>query len=1445
MVKHKNKQDYIKMKRKLSIKNIFTKKITIYKWQFSLFGTLILCVGITIGFYLTLSGVILPIFAETQTSIIKQTDTDFSQGTLSDIEILGSGNDAVIQLSGGGGDDWYNGSWQYRKKITIDEDEVDDDLTNFPVLVSLVSDADLATNAQDDFDDILFADTSRTKLDHEIEEFDESTGKLIVWVRVPSLSSSTDTEIYLYYGNGSCSNQEDTEGVWDDDYKMVQHLQETSGTRSDSTANNIDGTPNGMSHNANGKINGADNFDGNRDYILMDGTSDFDLQSMTISCWTYSSNYDANMFMFEKTTNGRVNTQYSFFFNGGGSHSQIYFRTYGLSSRDLRVTDHASGPVDNQWNYIVATYDSSSDIKKIYVNNAEIASVGNVTGTINTNPNGTAWIGTYGGGVGYPFNGVIDEVHISSTARSAEWISTSYNNQNTPSDFYALAAEETSLSPSGYYESPANSNVIDLIWNGGWGDGTDESIAFSATLANVGANSSVTFQMRASDSAEDLSSASYQTVGIANSGTSFTRTKANLDALSIPTGSSGRYVQVKATLTSSDGITNPQLDDLTINYLYDDTGPETNASAIEMKKTATGDTVSQGDWTNSLSSYFSWTEGSDPQAGLKGYCLYLGTDSEGNPATSKGLLGTSPIDTTGTTCQFIIDATSIDFATTSYRGDPFLTSSSDSYHLNIKAIDKSDNIFSGSSASFNFRFDNTIPSNPAYISLPGDWVSTKAVTAYWSSSGEDAPSDSNSGLAGMQYRIGSDSTWYGINHNGNEDATDLLDHTSGSYSTVENPDYDNLDEGSNTMYFRTWDNAGNITTDYVTGTIKLNTVAPSVPRNLEVTPTDSTSNSYSFDWDPPTTYTGIEDNITYCYTINTAPSNTTCVYTGAGQTSLNADAYAIQPDTNIIYIVAKDEASNINYGAYASIEFTYSGTAPGIVRNIDVADISIKVTSNWKLATSWDTPTDIGAGIEEYKIYRSTINTTCSASLASFSEIGSTAGTSYSDTDLSQQTYYYCVKACDSANNCSAVSSTVNGYPDGKFTEAPKLIGGPSASSITTKRATLSWSTDRTCDSKISYGKKSGDYYDEEPSNSIQTTDHEIKLTSLDPGKKYYYRAKWTDEDGNTGQSEEKTLTTDDAPTVQEVKISTVGINHAVLKFTTKGSSKAKVYYGKSTEFGGTKEISTSTSEAEYSTELSGLEDGTKYYFKINTFDAEEDEYEGTILDFTTLPRPRISNVKIQQVKGTAQPTVLITWETNTEVSSIITYSPEGDSNASRDEVKVELVKGTHKMILQSLTAHTRYNLLVRGNDKAGNEASSDTHSFTTATDTRPPLISDLVVEGNNIREASNSNEQGSQLIVTWNTDELATSQVEFGEGTGTVYSQKTQENSKLTYNHLVVVSGLTSSKVYHLQAVSNDEMKNETHSIDTVTITPKATDNALDLVIINLKEVFGFLGNP
>ncbi|MEE8264025.1 MAG: DUF2341 domain-containing protein, partial [Gammaproteobacteria bacterium] len=148
------------------------------------------------------------------------------------------------------GQTWYNTDWGFRKALSIDQGKVTATLTDFPVLVNLGSDADLAADAQPDFDDILFtSDDGTTKLNHEIEKYNATTGELVAWVKVPTLSSTADTVLYMYYGNGTIGNQENPSGVWDANFQAVWHLEEDPSASApqmkDSTLKANHGTSNG------------------------------------------------------------------------------------------------------------------------------------------------------------------------------------------------------------------------------------------------------------------------------------------------------------------------------------------------------------------------------------------------------------------------------------------------------------------------------------------------------------------------------------------------------------------------------------------------------------------------------------------------------------------------------------------------------------------------------------------------------------------------------------------------------------------------------------------------------------------------------------------------------------------------------------------------------------------------------------------------------------------------------------------------------------------------------------------------------------------------------------------------------------------------------------------------------------------------------------------------
>ncbi len=220
---------------------------------------------------------------------------------------------------------WYHKDWPYRMNFTIDPAKVTCNLVNFPVLINQISNSNLTTYAQADGDDILFTDSNQQKLDHEIEYY--NTGTLYAWVKVPSVSSSSDTDIYMYYGNSTVSSQQNPTGVWDSNYKMVQHLSETSGTAYDSTSNNNDGTPrNGTDQTITGKIDGDDKFDGTDGCIEVPDATSLNTIS-TIELWfkptnTYNDTNTESDGLISKRNSSSHYEGWSLSFYGGSNTSK-------------------------------------------------------------------------------------------------------------------------------------------------------------------------------------------------------------------------------------------------------------------------------------------------------------------------------------------------------------------------------------------------------------------------------------------------------------------------------------------------------------------------------------------------------------------------------------------------------------------------------------------------------------------------------------------------------------------------------------------------------------------------------------------------------------------------------------------------------------------------------------------------------------------------------------------------------------------------------------------------------------------------------------------------------------------------------------------------------------------------------------------------------------------
>jgi len=346
-----------------------------------------------------------------------------------------------------GGSNWYNLSWTNRKAVTIDHTKVSggSSLANFAVLFS-TTDANLKTVSnggkvgKSDGTDILFtAGDGTTKLDHELERYNASTGEVIAWVRIPSLSNVTDTGLYIYYGNAAAADQQNKSGVWDSSYKGIWHLPNgTTLNAGDSTANANNGIITGAGARS-GEIDGAGSFSGSSQYININNFAITDPYNFTLEAWINPTDFSFYNGIAGKT-NSNLPAPFDLYLIPGSGIPSFYV---GDGASHYGSLNGISAPAAGAWNHVVVVA-SGSFANVTFTQYLNGATNGTTTFTNFTaaDTNNSIKIGSRND-VFTMFKGGIDEVRISSAPRSAGWIATEFSNQNSPSTFLAIGVLES------------------------------------------------------------------------------------------------------------------------------------------------------------------------------------------------------------------------------------------------------------------------------------------------------------------------------------------------------------------------------------------------------------------------------------------------------------------------------------------------------------------------------------------------------------------------------------------------------------------------------------------------------------------------------------------------------------------------------------------------------------------------------------------------------------------------------------------------------------------------------------------------------------------------------------------------------------------------------------------------------------------------------------------
>jgi biopolymer transport protein ExbB len=273
----------------------------------------------------------------------------------------------------------------------------------------------------------------------EVEKWDSVGEEAWVWVKVPTISSTADTELYLYYDADHEDNvayvgdsgSVQAENVWDSNFKLVTHMNDDPDTSSirDSTSNSNDGTKASENNPTQtvGVTGNAQDF--SSDYVNCGDDDSLEIvDTLTLEAWINPDSFFINSIV------SRGRSYWLLVFNG---ELMFYrFQEGGGGSYLVAPGDLPTGT----FSHVAATYNTSAtDEVKMYVN-GQLIFEGSLDGPIDSITDDLA-IGTFPECSYYQFDGTIDETKISDTIRSSAWIKATY--QTGLDNLLTIGNEET------------------------------------------------------------------------------------------------------------------------------------------------------------------------------------------------------------------------------------------------------------------------------------------------------------------------------------------------------------------------------------------------------------------------------------------------------------------------------------------------------------------------------------------------------------------------------------------------------------------------------------------------------------------------------------------------------------------------------------------------------------------------------------------------------------------------------------------------------------------------------------------------------------------------------------------------------------------------------------------------------------------------------------------
>ena len=337
---------------------------------------------------------------------------------------------------------WANPSLTYRRKITIEnEGFICEDLINFPILVAIngTSIGFKCNNGSS----IRFYKNNTEEYYYDIDTWNNTTS--YVWVNVTHVYDDANTVFYMHYNSSVAVNSE-SNLTWNAEYLGVYHLNETGGVRCNDSSrygyNN--GTYCGnLPTREEGEVGYAQHLDGTDDWI-----------NFPPGCWLTGDNFgtyevyvkhdtitasQAQVYIKQIDTLGNNYVDY-----GVNNSANNRFNSSSAAAGVIQWNFGAELPLADTWYY--ASLPMEKNNVQLMIDDSVI--IGDTSCNMPNTPVANMHVIRFGddqAGGASDFDGLVDEIRISSIARSTSWLEASSHSIHNTTGFFTFGDEELIL----------------------------------------------------------------------------------------------------------------------------------------------------------------------------------------------------------------------------------------------------------------------------------------------------------------------------------------------------------------------------------------------------------------------------------------------------------------------------------------------------------------------------------------------------------------------------------------------------------------------------------------------------------------------------------------------------------------------------------------------------------------------------------------------------------------------------------------------------------------------------------------------------------------------------------------------------------------------------------------------------------------------------------------